>query len=57
MRGDTPTHLDVSLNLRSQLLEVLDDGAVDGPAKIGVLIGDDARLVTDTIVDVLFTRK
>jgi len=57
VRGGTPTHLDVSLNLRSQLLEVLDDGAVDGPAKIGVLIGDDARLVTDTIVDVLFTRK
>ena len=46
-------HLDVRLDLRAEFLEVLDDGRVDGAAEVGVLVGDDARLVPNTIEHVL----
>ncbi len=45
--------LDVRLDLGAELLEVLDDGALDGLCEVGVVVGDDAGLVADAVVDVL----
>jgi hypothetical protein len=47
------TYLYMRFDLRSNLLEVLYDGALDGSAQISMLIGDDARLVANAVVDVL----
>lgn len=51
------TDLDVRLDLDAEFLEVLDDGAVDRAAEVGVLVGDDARLVADGVVHVLFVPR
>ena len=48
------TYLDMRLNLRPQLLQVLHDGTVDSAAKVGMLIGNSPRLVANTIEDVLW---
>jgi hypothetical protein len=45
--------LDVSLDLGSELLQVLDDRRVDGSGKGRVGLGDDSGLVTDGVEDVL----
>ena len=45
--------LDVSLDLGSELLEVLDDRRVDGSGERRVRLGDDAGLVTDGVEDIL----
>ncbi len=47
--------LDVSLDLGAKLLEVLDDGALDGLGEVGWWISDDTGLVADAVVDVLDT--
>ncbi len=47
------THLYMSLNLCPKLLQVLNNGAVDGPSKIRMLVCDDTRLVANAIVDIL----
>ena len=49
-------HLDVRLNLRPQLLQVLHDGAVNGTAQVRVLVGNRTRLVADAIEYVLIPR-
>jgi len=43
----------MSLDLRSQLLEVLDNRAVDCSPKIGVLVSDDAGFVSDVVENIL----
>jgi hypothetical protein len=43
----------VGLDLYSQLLQVLDDRAIDSTAQVGVLILNDMGLVSYAIVDVL----
>jgi hypothetical protein len=43
----------VRLDLGAELLKVLDDGALDGLCEVGVVVGDDAGLVADAVVDVL----
>ena len=43
----------MSLNLRPQLLQVLDDGAVDGLAQVRVLVRNSPGLVSNAVVDVL----
>jgi hypothetical protein len=48
--------LDVSLDLGSELLEVLDNRRVDGSGEGRVGLGDDAGLVTDGVEDVLRKR-
>ena len=53
MKKEKETYLDVRLDLSAELLEVLDDGRVDGAAEVGVLVGDDARLVPNTVEHVL----
>jgi hypothetical protein len=45
--------LNVSLDLGSELLEVLNDRRVDGSGEGRVGLGDDAGLVTDGVEDVL----
>lgn len=45
------------LDLDAELLEVLDDGGVDRPAEVGVVVCDDARLVADGVVDVLLWKS
>jgi len=40
-------------DLGAQLLEMLDDGTVDGAPKVGVLVSYDTSLVTDAVVDIL----
>ncbi len=47
--------LDVSLDLGAELLEVLDDGALDGLGKVGVVVSNDTGLFADAVVDVLDT--
>jgi hypothetical protein len=47
--------LDVSLDLGPQLLQVLDDGGIDGPGEGRVGFGNDSSLVTDGVEDVLDT--
>lgn len=56
MIGVRTTNLDMGLDLRSELLEVLDDRAIDGTPEISVLISNDSSLVADAIVDVLKRR-
>jgi hypothetical protein len=48
--------LDVGLDLRSELLKVLDDGALDGLSERGVRVGDDTRLVSNGVENVLVKR-
>lgn len=43
------------LNLRAQFLEVLNNGVVDSTPQVCMLIGNDAGLVADVVVDVLQT--
>jgi hypothetical protein len=43
----------MGLDLDPELLEMLDDGTVDRPAEIRVLVGDHAGLVANAIEDVL----
>ena len=43
----------MSLNLRSQLLKVLNDGTVDGASEVGVEISDAAGLVSDVEENIL----
>lgn len=45
--------LDVSLDLGSELLEVLNDGRVDRSSQRGVRVGNDPGLVSDGVEDVL----
>lgn len=47
--------LDVSLDLGTKLLEVLNDGALNGLGEIGMVVSNDTGLVTDSVVDVLDT--
>jgi hypothetical protein len=55
-RGDGMTYFDMRFDFRSDLLEVLYNGALDGSTQISMLVGDDARLVSNAVVDVLFRR-
>jgi hypothetical protein len=50
------TYFDMRFDFRSDLLEVLYNGALDGSTQISMLVGDDARLVSNAVVDVLFRR-
>jgi len=43
----------VSLDLGSKLLEMLNDGSLDGLSERGVSVGDDSSLVSDGVEDVL----
>ena len=43
----------MSLNLRSQLLKVLNDGTVDRASEVGVEISDAAGLVSDVEENIL----
>lgn len=43
----------MTLNLHSELLQVLNDRAINRLAKVGVVVGHDACLVTDAVVYVL----
>lgn len=45
--------LDMSLDLGSKLLEVLNDGSLDGLGKRSVRVGDNTGLVSDGVEDVL----
>ena len=47
--------VDVRLNLRAQLLQVLHNGALHGLGQVRVLVRDHARLVADVVEDVLHT--
>ena len=50
--GKTP-YLDMSLDLRPQLLQMLHDGAINRPTQICVLVSDDPSFVSYAVVDVL----
>lgn len=43
----------MGFDLGPELLKMLNDGAIDGTTKIGMLVRDDASLVSDATVDVL----
>lgn len=43
------------LDFKVQFLEVLNDGALDRLAQVGMMVSDDAGLVADVVVDVLKT--
>jgi hypothetical protein len=43
----------MSLYLRLQFLKVLNDGTVDGASEVGVVISDDAGLVSDFVENIL----
>jgi hypothetical protein len=43
----------VRFDFKPELLQMLYDGAVNRPPQVGVLISDDAGLVSDAEVDVL----
>jgi hypothetical protein len=47
--------LDVGLDLGPELLEVLDDGRLDGPCQRRVRVGNDPGLVSDGVEDILHT--
>ena len=47
------THLDMGFDLRSQLLEVLHNRAVDGATEVRVLVCDRACLVANAVEDIL----
>lgn len=47
--------LDMRLDLKVQLLQVLNDRALDRLTKVGMMIGNDAGLVANVVVDVLKT--
>ena len=47
--------LDMSLDLGSELLEVLDDGRLDSPSERSVGIGNETSLVSDSVEDILHT--
>lgn len=47
--------LDVGLDLGPKLLEVLDDGRLDGPGQRRVRVGNDPGLVSDGVKDILHT--
>lgn len=49
------SYLDMSLDLRPQLLQMLDYGRIDSSSKVCVLIGYSPCLVSDAIVNVLET--
>ena len=43
----------MGLNLNPQFLKVLNDARIDGAAEVCMLVGDDACLVSDVVVDIL----
>lgn len=45
----------MSFDLRAQLLEVLNNGVVNGAPKVRMLVGNDTCLVSNVVVDVLKT--
>jgi hypothetical protein len=47
--------LDVGLDLGPKLLEVLDDGRLDGPGQRRVRVGNDPGLVSDGVENILHT--
>ena len=47
------TYLNMGLNLNPQFLKVLNDARIDGAAEVRMLVGDDACLVSDVVVDIL----
>ena len=53
MNANESTYLDVCLDLDPKLLQVLNNGAVDGTAQIGMLISYGTGPVPDLIVHVL----
>ena len=46
-------YLNMGLNLNPQFLKVLNDARIDGAAEVRMLVGDDACLVSDVVVDIL----
>lgn len=48
--------LQVSLDFGSQLLQVLNDGGIDGSGKVCVRVGDDSSLVSNSVEDVLYAK-
>ena len=46
----------MSLDFKAQLLKMLYNGTVDCSAKVGMLVGDDPRFVSDAIVNILSTQ-
>ena len=47
------THLDMCFDLRSQLLEVLHNRAIDGATEVRVLVCNRACLVANAVEDIL----
>jgi hypothetical protein len=43
----------MSLDLCSNLVQMLNDGAVDGTSQIGMFICNNSRFVSDSIIDIL----
>lgn len=56
MGRDELTDLDMSFDLYSQFLEMLNDRAIHCSPEIGMLVGDDPSFGSDIVKDVLRER-
>lgn len=51
------THLDMSLDFSTKLLQMLNDRAIDRTSQVGMLVRNDAGLVANVVVYVLVMKE